>query len=161
MKIDYGGALMTFGEKLQYLRRTKGLSQEQLAAQVNVSRQAVSKWELDAAMPDTDNILQISKLFKVTTDYLLDNALGLETSIEVKNIGIDEIKNQMPAAETSEIQQIKHKRPILQIFLSVLAIYMITFAIAIMTQPMFLPFFAMIATAVSILLVIIMAKKRR
>jgi len=62
---------MTFGEKLQYLRKAKGMSQEQLAGQMTVSRQAVSKWELDAAMPDTDNIIQISKLFDVTTDWLL------------------------------------------------------------------------------------------
>ncbi|MDR0898354.1 MAG: helix-turn-helix domain-containing protein [Oscillospiraceae bacterium] len=62
---------MTFGEKLQSLRKQKGLSQEQLAAQMTVSRQAVSKWELGESMPDTENIIQLSRLFAVTTDYLL------------------------------------------------------------------------------------------
>lgn len=47
---------MTFGEKLQKLRRDSGLSQEKLAEQLHVSRQAVSKWELGTAAPDTDNI---------------------------------------------------------------------------------------------------------
>ena len=59
---------MTFGEKLQTLRRERGLSQEALAEQLRVSRQAVSKWELDAARPDIDNVLA---LFEVSTDYLL------------------------------------------------------------------------------------------
>lgn len=62
---------MKLGEKLQQLRRQSGLSQEQLAAQLTVSRQAVSKWELDETMPDTDNVIQLSRLFGVTCDYLL------------------------------------------------------------------------------------------
>jgi transcriptional regulator with XRE-family HTH domain len=53
------------------LRKQKGLSQEQLAAQMTVSRQAVSKWELGESMPDTEHVIQLSKLFAVTTDYLL------------------------------------------------------------------------------------------
>lgn len=132
---------MTFGEKLLFLRKIKGLSQEQLAAQVTVSRQAVSKWELGEAMPDTENILQISKLFGVTTDYLLDNARDIVTGIEEGAIDNTEIK-KMPAVEASEIHRIKQKKPIIHIFLIVSAIYTITFAISIMTQPMFLPFFA-------------------
>ena len=62
---------MTLGEKLQKLRKERGWTQEQLAEQLNVSRQALSKWELGAATPDTENILHMSRLFGVTTDYLL------------------------------------------------------------------------------------------
>ena len=62
---------MKFGEKLQKLRKQRGLSQEQLAAQLTVSRQAVSKWELDDTMPDTENVIQLSRLFGVSCDYLL------------------------------------------------------------------------------------------
>ena len=62
---------MTFGEKLQTLRRARGWSQEQLAAQISVSRQAISKWEADAATPDTENVVRLSRLFGVTCDYLL------------------------------------------------------------------------------------------
>ena len=64
---------MTFGEKLQKLRKEKGWTQEQLAAQISISRQALSKWELGTAIPDTENIVQISKLFQVSTDYLLND----------------------------------------------------------------------------------------
>ena len=62
---------MTFGEKLQALRKSRGWSQEQLAERIAVSRQAVSKWESEAAAPDTANVLEISRLFGVSTDYLL------------------------------------------------------------------------------------------
>ena len=62
---------MKLGEKLQQLRKQSGLSQEQLAAQLTVSRQAVSKWELDETMPDTENVVQLSRLFGVSCDYLL------------------------------------------------------------------------------------------
>ncbi len=62
---------MTFGEKLQKLRKEKGWTQEQLASQISISRQALSKWELGTAIPDTENVVQISKLFSVSTDYLL------------------------------------------------------------------------------------------
>lgn len=62
---------MTFGKKLEMLRRQRGFSQEDLAAKLNVSRQAVSKWELGTAMPDTKNVVQLSSVFGVSTDYLL------------------------------------------------------------------------------------------
>lgn len=62
---------MKFGEKLQLLRKQKGMSQEQLALQIGVSRQSVSKWELGDSLPDTDKIVLLSKVFEVTTDYLL------------------------------------------------------------------------------------------
>ncbi|MDR3289187.1 MAG: helix-turn-helix domain-containing protein [Peptococcaceae bacterium] len=62
---------MALGEKLLQLRKSKGLSQEQLAMHIAVSRQAVSKWELGETMPDTDNVVQLSKLLGVSTDFLL------------------------------------------------------------------------------------------
>lgn len=62
---------MTFGEKLQELRRKGAMSQDGLAEKLEVSRQAVSKWERDEAMPETDKIVRIAQLFDVSTDYLL------------------------------------------------------------------------------------------
>lgn len=62
---------MTFGEKLQLLRKSRGWTQEQLSAQINISRQALSKWESGAAIPDTENVIRLSRLFAVSTDYLL------------------------------------------------------------------------------------------
>lgn len=63
---------MTLGKKLQSLRNEKNISQEELALELGVSRQAVSKWELDASMPDTANIIHLCKFFAVSADYLLN-----------------------------------------------------------------------------------------
>lgn len=74
---------MTLGEKLQSLRKQSGLSQEQLSSQLTVSRQAISKWELDSSLPDTENIIQLSKLFNVSIDYLLDDDIENTDDIQV------------------------------------------------------------------------------
>lgn len=70
---------MTFGERLQELRRKAGLSQDTLAEKLEVSRQAVSKWERDEAMPETEKTVRIAQLFGVSLDYLL---LGKEEKKE-------------------------------------------------------------------------------
>lgn len=62
---------MNLGMKLQNLRKAGGMSQEQLAAQMTVSRQAVSKWELGESNPDIEYVIQLSEIFGVSTDYLL------------------------------------------------------------------------------------------
>lgn len=72
---------MNFPEKLQKLRKERGWSQEELANRITVSRQAVSKWELGTAVPDTDNIVQLSELFGVTTDYLIKDNLDCDEDI--------------------------------------------------------------------------------
>lgn len=64
---------MKLSDKILTLRKRGGMSQEELAEKLNVSRQAVSRWELGSAQPDANNILQISKLFGVTADYLLND----------------------------------------------------------------------------------------
>lgn len=81
---------MNFNDKLQKLRKDKGLSQEALAELVNVSRQAVAKWELGGTYPDIDNLITLSEIFKVSIDKLLkpsdecslntDNTSELESS---------------------------------------------------------------------------------
>ena len=67
-----GGTYMTFGEKIQKLRKEAGLSQEELSYQLGVSRQAISKWERDNGYPETEKIVQMSKMFHVSLDYLLN-----------------------------------------------------------------------------------------
>ena len=62
---------MTLGEKLQSLRQRAGMSQDALAERLQVSRQAVSRWERDETMPETDKVVAIADIFDVTTDYLL------------------------------------------------------------------------------------------
>lgn len=62
---------MNFSEKLQLLRKSKGFTQEELAEKLNVSRQAVAKWEAGQTYPDVMNLIQISDLMNVTVDYLV------------------------------------------------------------------------------------------
>lgn len=64
---------MKLSEKILMLRKQKGMSQEELAEKLNVSRQAVSRWEGGSALPDATNVLQLSKLFEVSADYLLND----------------------------------------------------------------------------------------
>lgn len=63
---------MKLSEKILMLRKRDGLSQEELAEKLGVSRQAVSRWEVGSVQPDASNVLQLSKLFSVTADYLLN-----------------------------------------------------------------------------------------
>ncbi|MBQ1244085.1 MAG: helix-turn-helix transcriptional regulator [Clostridia bacterium] len=64
---------MKLHEKIYTLRKKQGLSQEALAEKLGVSRQSVSKWETGEATPEVSKLLSLSKLFGVTTDYLLDD----------------------------------------------------------------------------------------
>ena len=62
---------MKLHEKILFLRKSRGMTQEELADHLDISRQAVSRWESGTAMPDAGNVVQLAKLFAVTTDYLL------------------------------------------------------------------------------------------
>ena len=66
---------MIFADKLMDLRKKNGWSQEELAEKLNVSRQAVSKWESAQSVPDMNRIIQLSELFGVSTDYLLKDEM--------------------------------------------------------------------------------------
>ncbi len=70
---------MILADKILALRKNKGWSQEDLAEKMNVSRQSISKWESAAAIPDINRILELSRLFGVTTDYLLKD--DIETTM--------------------------------------------------------------------------------
>ena len=67
---------MTFAEKLKSIRKQAGFSQESLAEKLGVSRQAVTKWETDAGIPDIENLMAISTLFDISIDELLSNEKG-------------------------------------------------------------------------------------
>lgn len=71
---------MNIADRIQYLRKQKGLSQEELADKIGVSRQAVSKWESEQSTPDLDNIIVMSDLFEVTTDYILKGIEPVSTT---------------------------------------------------------------------------------
>lgn len=69
---------MTTSEKLQKIRRREGLTQEQFAEKIGVSRQALSKWESGDALPDAVNLMSISRIFNVSIDRLLNDSLDLD-----------------------------------------------------------------------------------
>ena len=69
---------MTFAEKLYSLRTQYGYSQEALAEKLNVSRQAISKWELGTTLPETDKMIVISEFFDVSIDYLLKDSFKID-----------------------------------------------------------------------------------
>lgn len=73
---------MNFPEKLKRLRVKNEYSQEQLAEMLNVSRQAITKWESGKGMPDISNVKAIAELFDITLDSLLDDAEELEETDE-------------------------------------------------------------------------------
>jgi len=62
---------MNIADRIQHLRKIKGISQEELADKIGVSRQAVSKWESEQSIPDMDKVIIMSDFFDVTTDYIL------------------------------------------------------------------------------------------
>lgn len=86
---------MTFGEKIQKLRKEAGISQEELSYQLGVSRQAVSKWERDSGYPETEKIVRMGRIFNVSLDYLLneeeeqsyekDDECGIYVNREIAN----------------------------------------------------------------------------
>lgn len=61
---------MNLADRIQHLRKVKGISQEQLADSLGVSRQAVSKWESEQSTPDVEKIILLSEYFETTTDFL-------------------------------------------------------------------------------------------
>ena len=90
------------GTKISFCRKKAGLSQEALATRLNISRQGVSRWETGEAVPDTEKIVQLSRLFQVSTDYLL----------------LDEIKEPLTGQNPTGIQTgpAKEKRRHLRIY---------------------------------------------
>lgn len=69
---------MTLGEKIKFLRKKKGITQEYLAEKLNVSRSAIAKWETDTGIPEISNLKMISELFLVSIDTLIDDTKGIE-----------------------------------------------------------------------------------
>lgn len=69
---------MNLGEKIKEARKQCGLSQEQLAEKMNVSRSAIAKWETDKGLPDLENLKMLSSLLNVSVDYLLDDGKMIE-----------------------------------------------------------------------------------
>lgn len=112
---------MTIGEKIYQLRKKAGVSQEELAQQVNVSRQAVSKWERDESPPDAEKIVLLSSIFSVSTDYLLIDAV--EDKDAPENLYLPQVKSTK-ARKKRIIGGVLLPSGILMGFCSTLAMYM-------------------------------------
>jgi len=91
---------MTLGEKIRQLRQTRGFSQEELAAHLNVSRQAVSKWEKGLSYPDTENLLALAAVFEVSADDLA----GIRQA--------EKEENPTEAVPETESMPVVQKRPV-------------------------------------------------
>ncbi len=76
---------MNIGKKISQLRSRLGISQEELAEKLEVSRQSVSKWEMDQALPSLEKIIQLCELFGISTDQLLKDKIEIKTSTPGKN----------------------------------------------------------------------------
>lgn len=97
---------MTIGEKITKLRLALNLSQEQLAEKMAVSRQSVSKWEMDQALPQIDKVLQLCQLFEISTDELLQDTIPVyvnDTQIQekCKYFGTDGFRGEANVGLTS------------------------------------------------------------
>lgn len=76
---------MSFEEKLKILRKANNLSQEELSEKINLSRQAVAKWESGQTYPDIENLIKLSELFRVTIDSMVKDSTECEKSLESKD----------------------------------------------------------------------------
>jgi len=79
--------IMNVADRIQSLRKSKGISQEQLADDLGVSRQAVSKWESEQSTPDMDKIVLMSDYFEVTTDYILKGIEPVPVQLDHTTVG--------------------------------------------------------------------------
>lgn len=93
---------MRLDEKIIYLRKKNGWSQEDLALKLDISRQSVSKWESGMSLPELDKIISMSKLFGVSTDYLLKDDIG-DTDNKEEPDTQDMQKNETASDEKNEI----------------------------------------------------------
>ncbi|MBK0010180.1 MULTISPECIES: helix-turn-helix domain-containing protein [Priestia] len=86
---------MELGEQLQKLREQKNMSREELAQEMNVSRQAVYKWENNKGYPDIENLIKLSNLYNITLDELIkgDRSFQKKIVIEEKKNNIDDLSD--------------------------------------------------------------------
>ncbi|MBQ2756901.1 MAG: helix-turn-helix domain-containing protein, partial [Clostridia bacterium] len=93
---------MTLGEKITHLRVAQGMTQEQMAERLAVSRQSVSKWEMDQAQPQIGKILMLCELFHIPADTLLRDQIPVDGArVKNKYFGTDGFRGEANAELTS------------------------------------------------------------
>ena len=105
---------MNFSEKLFELRKKSGLSQEELADKINVSRQTISKWEMNQSSPEMDKLINLSEIFNISIDELVGNERLEESNNEEENK--DHIENMHPG--------VRRRYAILKLLFYILIIYL-------------------------------------
>ena len=125
-KMNKGGRDMNVADRIQNLRKIKGISQEQLAEAIGVSRQAVSKWESEQSTPDLDKIVLMSDFFDVTTDYLLK---GIEPTNEIEHMTVGDVIDNKILTDANGKRVKKILRYVLYVFIGVLAVDLLAFII--------------------------------
>ena len=118
---------MTLQEKIIKLRKKNGWSQEDLADKLYVTRQAVSKWESGQSLPDVEKIVHMSKLFGVTTDYLLNEEVEAENIIEESAADDQKILEQ--ADVDAFLDNVRKRTKLFAIFLSLMFLSPVVFYI--------------------------------
>ena len=119
---------MIFSEKLLTLRKAKGITQEQLAEKLDVSRQSISKWESGQSIPELEKIVALSTIFDVTTDYLLKSSEIDDLSVKTEML--EKQQQQMLVREQRQHQ-------IRACILYAIAVYLVLFAIYFVEHDLF------------------------
>lgn len=115
-----GDLKVTFTKKLMQLRKQNGYSQEELAQKLDITRQSISKWESGQSVPDLKRIIQLSKLFNVSTDYLLKDNIETVPSIDATTIPLRQI-SMSEATTFLDIKTATSKAIAFGIFLCIIA----------------------------------------
>ena len=113
---------MKLEEKLISLRKEKGLSQMKLAEMMNVSRQAISRWEVGAAVPSTDNLKFLGNLYGVSLEYLLHNDAPKPN------------QNETPMQKRIIEKQESRRKPVFVVLMAVLAVAVIVLSVMLLVE---------------------------
>ena len=145
---------MSLGEKLLKLRKKKGLSQEEVADILHVTRQTVSKWETDQSMPDFDKVVPICNLYEISTEELFHDEVS--TPREVEEVRIEN-------TTTTTYQNYNRKKALfttVAVMLYILSVVVIIFFSTVLHSPIVgvCVFFIVIAIATGLLIYIEMTK---
>lgn len=116
---------MDLTEKLLNLRKANSLTQEQLAEQLGVSRQSVSKWESGQAVPELDKIIAICDIFHISADYLLK-----PSDMDILSVKTEMLEKQQKSLEDTIHKKEKKKH----IILGCISIYLIAFAVIMLIE---------------------------
>ena len=143
---------MSLGEKLLKLRKKKGLSQEEVADILHVTRQTISKWETDQSMPDFDKVVPICNLYEISTEELFHDEVS--TPREVEEVRIE---------NTTTYQNYNRKKALfttVAVMLYILSVVVIIFFSTVLRSPIVgvCVFFIVIAVATGLLIYIEMMK---